>query len=277
MEDVTEGIEQDMNDEHEEVLLNEDRALQKQGKRPGLSCVKAMIRCRMQLEPDHKALDWTDDENPKGWKELSASEVWRLKSAAHFNELDELVQNRTTLLRKLLQEHKVYSYILGIEMNENLEGSHFHLYFKSRLKINDLREIFDQFSQQFEEDKVNFLSPNSVGAISASNFRHQAGYAAKEHFKPFPCILEGNAFVTYDTTLSIRNRTAFMSQYYGSHDPHYFPAKLLKSRHVRELPLRWRAGYQVWVEANQRRSAPAQTSAKKSTRSRRRAREGERV
>ena len=54
-----------------------------------------------------------------------------------------------------------------------------------------------------------------------------------------------------------------MFGYYGTHDPHYFPAKLLKSRHVRELPLRWRAGYQVWVEANQRRSAQHKLQQKK--------------
>ena len=117
-----------------------------------------------------------------------------------------------------------------------------------------MRKKFDLFSKQFEEDKSNVISVNSVDAISADNYRHQAGYSAKEHLKPFPTILHGSAFVTYTTTLDLPSVQAYMDDYYGIHDPHHFPAKLLESRHVPELPLRWRHGYLVWVQANTRRT-----------------------
>ena len=85
----------------------------------------------MQSAPGQKALDWRDENNPTGWKKLTAGQVQRLKGAENFKELDLLVQDRTVKLHKFLQEvgtqWKLFSYMLGTELDESLTGAHFHL------------------------------------------------------------------------------------------------------------------------------------------------------
>ena len=87
MDDVNEGIEQQMDDELEEVLLNQETNQKKQGAKPSLNCFGAMIRCRMQLGPGQRALKWLDENDPEGWKKLDCAQVWRIKNAVNFNPL----------------------------------------------------------------------------------------------------------------------------------------------------------------------------------------------
>ena len=63
--------------------------------------------------------------------------------------------------------------------------------------------------------------------------------------------------------MDIPDAQAHIEEYYGTHDAHYFPKKLLQSKHVRELPLRWRMRFLVWVQANTRHSTQHKLQQKK--------------
>ena len=155
------------------------------------------------------------------------------------------------------------NFLLGTELNEDTEGAHFHLYAQSNLKIGDIRKHLDAFSLQYEPDKSDAKSVNSATSISRTNFRHQAGYGAKEHLKPWPTLLRGPLFVSYDTTVDLPDPENYIKDYFGKPDPHHFPAKLIKSRNDRELPLRWHLGFKQWLEANKRRTKQHKLQQKK--------------
>lgn len=236
--------------------------------RPSLNPFMAMIRCRMKLDKGKKVLEVPDMiEKLEGWKEWSALKVLSARSECNFNELDSLVTDRRDKLEKLLQELNIYTYILGTELDDDLCGAHFHIYFKARLGVDTVREKFDEWSKSFEQwtegetDNTTGLpyvynSANSVQRISKNNYKHQAGYAAKEHRKPWPCILKGKMT---ETGSLLKLPDGYAEEHYGGNDPHILPKKETDQE---DTILRWREGYIRWRDANQRRKDQRTAQAK---------------
>jgi hypothetical protein len=242
---------------------------EKTSSRPALNPFMAMIRARMKLGEGQEALDVPEgaDGEPQEWKKWTALEVLRARSEAYFNELDSLVQDRTPKLTKLLQDLKIHTYILGTELDDDRCGAHFHIYFKSRMTVDAVRQAFDAYSREFEEltegetdpttgELYQYKSVNSVQRISKSNFKFQAGYAAKEHRKPWKTHLNGTMNET-GTLLDLPE--GYRTDYYGGTDPHVLPHKEIREE---DTVLRWREGYLRWVNANNQRKKQRNAKAK---------------